>query len=56
MIVDSLLRICNNKAFKGMCEPSVMRPLEVERWQVERVLKALKLLQEQYELSENTGE
>ena len=49
LLVEALVKIGNHKKVKELCEPHVSRPLELDKWMVVRVLKALELFEEEYE-------
>ncbi len=53
-IIDALLQIGNHKKVMEMCEPQVMQPLQLQEWMVKRVLKAQELLENEWELYQNS--
>lgn len=42
-IIEAIATIANHKRVMKHCEPNVMQPLQIEEWQVKRVLYAYKL-------------
>ena len=43
-LIESLVKIGNQKKVIEMCEPNIMQPLQLSEWMVKRVLKAQELL------------
>ena len=48
-LIESILKLGNHPDFKRWAEPNVMNPLKLERWMVERVMKAISALKEEYD-------
>jgi len=53
-LIESILKLGNHPDFKRWAEPNVMSPLKLEKWMVERTLKAISALKEEYDLRQPT--
>ncbi len=49
LLIEAILTIGNDKKSVAMLEPSVMQPLQLERWMVTRTLQCLELILEEVE-------
>jgi len=54
-IIEALVTIGNAKKVIEICEPNIMESLPLKPWMVVRTLKALELLESEWELYQNTG-
>jgi hypothetical protein len=48
-VIDALLKIGNDENFKKLCEPHVCYRFTLQRWMVERTVKAIGLLNKEWE-------
>lgn len=48
-VIDALVKIGNDENVIEMCEPHVIWSLPLQGWMVERTIKSIDLLQNEYE-------
>lgn len=54
-IIDAIVLIGNNTKVIKLCEPQVMQSMELKHWMVVRTLKALELLEDEWEIYQTAG-
>ncbi len=54
-IIDAIVEIANHEKVKKICEPNIMQPQELQTWMVIRVLKAVELMDDEWERYQNNN-